>query len=76
MVSTANREFSFADFREMQSDTGVSYNFQEVVMPFNEELVFLRTYMMAIERVKEELRLAVRITYPHHLKVWLLTSGV
>lgn len=45
----------------MQSDTGVSYNFQEVVMPLNEELVFLRTYMMAIERVKEELRLAVRI---------------
>ncbi|KAL0637205.1 hypothetical protein Q9L58_003855 [Maublancomyces gigas] len=59
VVSTANREFSFADFREMQSDTGVSYNFQEVVMPFNEELVFLRTYMMAIERVKEELRLAI-----------------
>lgn len=75
-MSTANREFSFADFREMQSDTGVSYNFQEVIMPFNEELVFLRTYMMAIERVKEELRLAVRIPYPHHLKVWLLTSGM
>lgn len=76
MASNANREYSFAEFREMQSDTGVSYNFEEVVMPFNEELVFLRTYIMAIERVKEELRLAVRIILPHHLKVWLLTSGV
>lgn len=45
----------------MQNDTGANYNFQDVIAPLNEELVFLKTYMMAIERVKEELRLAVSI---------------
>lgn len=61
MSSKANCEYSFAEFKEMQSDTGANYNFQDVIAPLNEELVFLKTYMMAIERVKEELRLAVSI---------------
>lgn len=59
--SKAKCEYSFAEFREMQSDTGVSYNFQDVVVPSSEELLFLRTYMMAVDRVKEELRQAVNI---------------
>lgn len=45
----------------MQRDTGVSYNFQDVVIPSDEALVFLRTYIIAVERVKEELMQAVRI---------------
>lgn len=61
MSLKANREYSFAEFREMQSDTGISYNFQDVVMPSDEGLVFLRTYMIAVERVKEDLRQAVCI---------------
>lgn len=61
MSSKANCEYSFAEFREMQSDTGVSYDFHDVVIPSNEELLFLRTYMMAVDRVKEELRQAVNI---------------
>lgn len=43
----------------MQSDTGFNYDYQDIVMPLNEELIFLRTYMMAIKRVRGELKLAV-----------------
>lgn len=61
MSSKENREYSFAEFREMQNDTGVSYDFQDVEMPLDEALLFLRTYMIALERVKEELRQTVCI---------------
>lgn len=58
--STTNRKYSFTEFKEMQSDTGVDYDCKEIITLPNEELVFLRNYGMAIERAVEELSIIVR----------------
>lgn len=43
----------------MANDTGVDYDYKDIIMPQNEEVVFLRNYGMALERSTNELRVAV-----------------